>query len=284
MSEEKFTIGIVGLGLMGASLAYALRGFRSARLLGTDADNLVCRRAEAAGAVHRATDDTREVVAAADLLVFCVYAHHIPAILAEHARHLKPGAVVSDICGVKTPLYAAIAPLLPEGVDYVGVHPMAGKERDGFENAEAGLYRGSGFLITPTARSSPQSVELMKALARHIGASRLQVTSPEAHDALIAYTSDLMHIAAAGLCVHPHPAIHPAFTAGAFRDCTRVADINADAWTELLMDNRAHTTASLEQYIADLTTIRDALAAQDKPALRALLQTAGENKREMLQR
>jgi prephenate dehydrogenase len=282
--QNRYTVGIVGLGLMGGSLALALRGFRSARLLGADADDLVCRRAQAAGTVHQATTNTGDVVAQADLLLFCVYAHHIPALLSEHARRLKPGCVLSDICGVKTPLYRAIAPLLPPGVDYVGVHPMAGKERDGYENAESGLYHGAGFLITPTAHSSDSGVALMKELAGYIGAARLAVVSPQEHDALIAYSSDLMHIASAALCVHPHPAIHPAFTAGAFRDCTRVADINADAWTELLMDNCGNTVRALNQYLDDLAAVRAALETHDKEALRALLQTAGANKRTMLQR
>ncbi|MDR0532303.1 MAG: prephenate dehydrogenase [Oscillospiraceae bacterium] len=279
--SRNYTIGIVGLGLMGGSLALALRGFRCARLLGADQDDLVCRRAQAAGAVHEATTDTGAVIAQADLLFFCVYAHHIPNILEEYAALLKPGCLVSDICGVKGPLYQTIMPLLPDGVEYVGVHPMAGKERDGYENAEAGLYRGCGFLITPTPRSTPAGIALMKELAGHIGAARMRVVEPAEHDAIIAYTSDLMHIASACLCAHPHAGAQPAFMAGAFRDCTRVADINADAWAELLMDNRRNTIASLDQYLADLSDLRAALAQKDKAFLRELLHTAGENKREL---
>ncbi|MDR3313770.1 MAG: prephenate dehydrogenase [Oscillospiraceae bacterium] len=282
MQNKNYTVGIIGLGLMGASLAYALRGFRRATLLGADSDALVCRRAESAGAVHRAFTDPGEVMAQADLLLFCVYAHHIPALLAEHAQHLKPGCLAGDICGVKTPLYQKIEPLLPPGIDYVGVHPMAGKERDGFENADAALYRNSGFIITPLPRSSEAGVATMKELASHIGATRLSVCPPAAHDSLIAYTSDLMHIAAAGLCLHPQQGMTPAFTAGAFRDCTRVADINADAWTELLLDNCGCTAACLGQYIDDLSAIKTAMEQGDAPGLRALLFAAGENKRDML--
>lgn len=279
--SNKYTVGIVGLGLMGASMALALRGFRDARLLGADKDGLVCRRAVAAGIVHEATDDVGYIVEQSDLILFCVYARHIPGLVQAHAKRLKPGCVVSDICGVKGPLYEALLPLLPEGAAYVGVHPMAGKERDGYENAEPGLYRGCGFLITPTARSTDESVALMRELAGYIGAARISVVSPAEHDEVIAYTSDLMHIAAAGLCVRPHPGFGPAFTAGAFRDCTRVADINAEAWTELLMDNRGNTAAALDRYIADLRDIRAALDAGDRQALGAILRRAGENKREM---
>jgi len=276
-----YTIGIVGLGLMGASMAMALEEFKSARIIGADIDESICRRAVDDGAVSEAYADAGRVFQQSDLLIFCVYAHHIPALLEEHAKHLKPGCVVSDICGVKGPLYGKLMPLLPQGIVFVGTHPMAGKERDGYENAEAGLYRGSGFIIVPTARSTPEGVALLRALARHIGAARIAVAGPEEHDALIAYTSNLMHAAAAGLCVRPHPAFHPAFAAGAFRDCTRVADINAGAWTELLMDNRQNTASALGTYIEDLQAMKKALANEDREALYDLLQTAGENKRKL---
>ena len=278
----KYTIGIIGLGLMGASLALALRGFKDARLVGADKDELVCRRAQGAGVVHEASTDTGEVIAQADLLIFCVYARYIPDILRAHAQHLKPSCVVSDICGVKMPLYEEILPLLPPGVAYVGMHPMAGKECDGYENAETGLYRNSGFLITPTPRSTPESLALARALASYIGATRLQVVEPAAHDAIIAYTSDLMHVAAVGLCVNPPSGVEPAFCAGAFRDCTRVANINAEAWTELLMDNRRNTSKVLEQYIANLQEMNHALKEGNHEALREVLQLGGNNKREFL--
>jgi prephenate dehydrogenase len=268
---------------MGASLGYALRGFRGARRLGTDRQAGVCRRAEEAGAVDSASVCPDDVLGA-DLVVFCVYAHHIPPLLADRADALRPGAVVTDICGVKSGLYARISALLPTGVDYIGIHPMAGKERDGFENAAPDLYRGAGLIICPLASTKPESVALMREMARHIGVAHLAVAPPDRHDAVIAYTSDLMHIAAAGLCMDYHPEITSAFTAGAYRDSTRVADINADAWTELLLDNRVHTQVWLDRYIENLRRIRAALADGDADALRELLARAGQNKREMLTR
>jgi prephenate dehydrogenase len=268
---------------MGASFGYALRGFRDARRIGADRQADVCRRAEAAGAVDSASVHPDDAMGA-DLVIFCVYAHHIPPLLAHHADALRPGAVVSDICGVKSELYARLPALLPEGVDYVGIHPMAGKERDGFENAAPDLYRGAGLIICPLPVTKPESVDLMREMARHIGIAHLAVAPPGRHDAVIAYTSDLMHIAAAGLCMDYHPEITSAFTAGAYRDSTRVADINADAWTELLLDNRVHTQVWLDRYIENLRRVSAALAAGDADALYALLARAGQNKREMLKR
>jgi prephenate dehydrogenase len=269
---------------MGASLAGALRGFREAMIVGVDALEDVRAKAKQSGVAGEVFADTGEGIRGADLVIFCVYAHNIPDMMTANASAFKQGAVVADICGVKSGLYAKLDGLLPDGIDYVGVHPMAGKERDGFDNADPAIYKNSGFIICPLPSTSGESVELMRELAAHIGATRVAVSPPDRHDSIIAYTSDLMHIASAALCVEYHPEITSAFTAGAFRDCTRVADINAGAWAELLMDNRAHTIARLDSYIDALHKMRGALADGDGTRLYELLERAGENKREILKK
>jgi Prephenate dehydrogenase len=191
--------------------------------------------------------------------------------------------VLADICGVKSRLYPALEEMLPPTVEYIGLHPMAGKERDGFENADPAIYRNCGFIICPVEGTADSTVRLMRELAQHIGAARIAVTSPDRQDEIIAYTSGLMHIAAAGLCLDFHPQMSSAFAAGAFRDCTRVADINAGAWTELLMDNRPAILDQLGKYMASLECFRRALADSDEASLHSLLETAGNNKRKMLQ-
>ncbi|MCL2747186.1 MAG: prephenate dehydrogenase/arogenate dehydrogenase family protein [Oscillospiraceae bacterium] len=276
-----YRVCLVGLGLMGGSMAYALKGFRDCEIVGADSDPDVCTRVLRAGAVSRAYGDAAEAVSGASLVIFCVYPHHIPPLIRACASHFQQGAVVSDICGVKTGLYQTLAPLIPDTIDYVGAHPMAGRERDGFENACPTLYRGSGFLITPLPKSKPSGIALLRELADHIGAARIEVIDPAHHDRIIAYTSDLMHIAAAGLCLDFHPDMTLAYTAGAFRDCTRIADINPDAWRELLLANRDNTLEALDAYIEDLRRMRGAIARRDGATLAGLLAQAGDNKREM---
>ena len=279
-----FEICIVGLGLMGASMAQALKDFKSARITGVDTNPDVLEKALKEEMVHAATAEITSGAASADLIVFCVYARHIPALLQSCAGHLKPGVVLTDICGVKQDLYDKILPNLPGNAIYVGIHPMAGRERDGIENATASLYQNSSMLICPTEVSSPASIALMDALARHIGCVRVRHVSCSQHDAIIAYTSDLMHIASAGLCIHFHPDMDQSFTAGAFRDCTRIADINATAWTGLLLENRQNVLTCLGVYIEDLGRIKAAIEGGDATALAELLESAGRNKREMLTR
>ncbi|GHV17025.1 prephenate dehydrogenase [Clostridia bacterium] len=272
-------ICIVGLGLMGASLAYALRGFRDAELVGVDIDAEVCRKAVMLGVVVFADTDVR-LSESAELVIYCVYPHHIPALMS--ACKFKNGTVISDICGVKSDLYSTIT--LQQNTDYVGIHPMAGKERDGFDNADGAIFRDTGFIITPLPTTKPSSVELMRDLARYIGATKVAVTEPSKHDEIIAYTSDLMHVSAAALCINFHCDMSGAYTAGAFRDCTRVADINAAAWAELLTSNRENTVAALDKYIGDLVRIRGEISENNSEKLCEILRIAGENKREMLTR
>jgi len=279
-----FRVSVIGLGLMGGSLAYALKGFHDAEIVGANRSHATREKAVGAGAVARAYADAAEAVKGASLVVFCVYPSQIPELMRACAPHFMPGAVVTDMCGVKTRLYEKLTPLLPEHIDYVGIHPMAGKERDGFDNACPELYRGTGFIITPLPRTRPSSVELMREMAEYIGVARIAEITPERHDEIIAYTSDLMHMASAGLCVDFHPDMTLAYTAGAFRDCTRIADINAKAWCELLMANRENALYELDRYMENLSWIREALVHRDQMTLTDLLQRAGDNKREMLTR
>ncbi|GHV07755.1 hypothetical protein FACS1894217_09120 [Clostridia bacterium] len=184
------------------------------------------------------------------------------------------------ICGVKSKLYNNI----PPGIEYIGIHPMAGKERDGFDNADGDLFKGTGFIIIQLPATHQNSVELMRELAEHIGAARIAVTDAARHDEIIAYTSDLMHVSAAALCINFHPDLSSAYTAGAFRDCTRVADINAAAWAELLTANRVNTVAALDRYISDLMRLRAAISENKRDILFELLQISAGNKREILSR
>jgi prephenate dehydrogenase len=277
-------ICIVGLGLMGASLAGALRGWRGARIAGVDVVPETRRKAKSLGVVDEAYAEAHDAVQGADLTIFCVYAHHIPDIITKSASAFRHGSLLTDICGVKSGLYSKLSGVLPENLDYIGIHPMAGKERNGFDNADPAIYKNSGFIICPLSASRRENIDAMREMAEYMGAARIAVCPPDEHDSIIAYTSDLMHIASAGLCIDCHPGVTSAFTAGAFRDCTRVADIDAEAWTELLMDNRAFTLGRLDGYIDSLTQMRAALAEGDEPKLRDLLKRAGENKREMLKR
>lgn len=279
--ESDFKVAVIGLGLIGGSLAYALRGFRGGEVVGCDIDPEVREQAVKKKAVSRVYADAGEAMEGADLVVFCTYPKTILRLLKQNRHRLKYGAVVSDVCGVKTELIGEILSLLPEGVDYVGGHPMAGKEVEGFENASPELFQETGFIVVPADNAKGESVALIHEMARYIGATYMTQSSPEEHDSIIAYTSDLMHIASAGLCLDYHPGMNCAYTAGAFRDCTRVALINPELWAELFLSNKKNTVAEIDRFMDSLMRLRTAIDREDAEELKTLLSQVRENKKTM---
>lgn len=283
-STQRFKISIIGLGLIGGSVAMALRGFKNAVIIGVDTNKDTREKALCCGAVDEVYQTADKAVFESDLIILCVYPHHIIDFFKSHANDLKSGCIVTDVCGAKTNLYKELSKLIPADIEYIGIHPMAGKEVDGFDNAAKELFVNTGFLITPFQATHEKSVLLMEELAKYIGATRIAVTAPEAHDDIIGYTSDLMHISATALCMHYHPDMTSAFTAGAFRDCTRIANINPDLWTELLLTNADKILPHLDKYIEYLNKMKDAMEQCDNKKLHELLDLAGINKKEMLKR
>ena len=282
--EHDFKIAVIGLGLIGGSMAYALRGFRNGRITGCDINPEIRAQALRERAVEQVFDNPGDAIEDADLVILCTYPDRIPGLASENRDRFKPGAVVTDVCGVKTGVARSLRGVLPKDVDYVGGHPMAGKEVEGFENASPELFWMTGFIITPVEGSKQESIDLIYEMAHYIGATRITLAAPEEHDAVIAYTSDLMHVAAAGLCLAFHPQMNRAYTAGSFRDCTRIAVINPELWTELFLSNAEHTVAEIDRYLQSLGRLRQAIADRDGDALRALLSVVRANKLAMQER
>lgn len=282
--ESDFKIAVIGLGIIGGSTAYALRGFRSGTVVGCDTNAETREMALNSGAVSETYENAGDAIENADLIVLATYPDGIVKTVAENKDRFKKGAVITDVCGVKTAISAEMAKALPDGVDYVGGHPMAGKEVDGFANASADMFEDCGFIITPIEGSRTESVELVREMAEYIGAARIAVAEPELHDSTIAYTSDLMHIAASALCLDFHENMSLAYTAGAFRDCTRIALINPQLWTELFMANAQNTVAEIDKFINSLSQLRDSIADGDEERLCGLLTRVRENKIEMQSR
>ncbi len=279
--NSDFKIAVVGLGLIGGSLAYALHGFRNAEIIGCDINPKTREEAMKKKAVHHAVAEPGEAIQGADLVIMCTYPDLISKILRENRNCLKQGAVVTDVCGIKSKIAEEMAKILPAGVDYVGGHPMAGTENSGFSYATPELFWMTGFIITPMSGAKESSIALVREMAQYIGATRITMADFAEHDSVIAYTSDLMHIAAAGLCLDFHDQMNRAYTAGAFRDCTRIAQINPELWTELFLDNRENVLAEVDRYLNSLGKIRKAIEDKDASGLSALLQTVTENKEYM---
>jgi len=279
---DKFKIAIIGLGLIGGSLAMALKNFQNAEIVGYDINPDVIAKARKLNICDIVTDNVEAALRNAELVIICIYPDGIIPFLRENAQYLKNGSLITEVCGVKENLAEQICDVLPNNVDYVGIHPMAGKEIEGIDVAEKTLFQGTGFILTPVETSEPQNIELLESLAKHIGATRIAITTPKKHDEIIAYTSDLMHIASAALCLDYHKDMTNAFTAGAFRDCTRIAQINPKLWSELFLANKEHTINEIDKLLESINKLRSALVNEDKVELKTLLQRVRENKEKMV--
>ncbi|MBE7032119.1 MAG: prephenate dehydrogenase/arogenate dehydrogenase family protein [Ruminococcaceae bacterium] len=278
MENSDFKIGIIGLGIIGGSMAYALHGFRNALIYGCDINPDTRKKALERGAVDFVSENARDAIENADIVILCTYPELIVKIIKENKDFFKPGALITDVCGVKTKLAREIEENLPTACEYVGGHPMAGKETDGFDSAAPELFGMCGFIITPVKSSTEKGIKTVREIARYIGATRITESTPEDHDSVIAYTSDLMHISAACLCLDYNNKMNRAYTAGAFRDCTRIANINPGLWTQLFLENHSFLLDEIDRFQASLTKMRDAIATQNDKELFEMLKTVRDNK------
>ena len=277
---ERKRIVVVGLGLIGGSLALALKGFEGYEIVGVDVSQPTLRFAVEHGVGDRVTGDAAAVLSGADVVVLALHPRGILRFLEEHRARFKQGCLVTDVCGVKSAVMEG-AGVLPEGVDFIGCHPMAGTEFSGIEHAFAGMFQGSHLILTPRESSTPEHIALMERLGAYIGCRDVYKTTPEAHDAMIAYTSQVMHIIAVSVCDDPMLFACRGFEGSSFRGCTRVAALDVGLWTELFSLNRPALLTVLDRLMEHLGAYREALASGDSGKLAEKLAYSAARKREM---
>ena len=276
----KKTLAIIGLGLIGGSLAIALKGFEDYEIVGVDVSQPTLRYAAEHGVGDRVTEKAEEVLPQADVVALALHPQGILDFLAVHRDRFKPGALVWDVCGVKTAILEG-AQGLPDTVDFIGCHPMAGTEFSGVEHAFGEMFQNSHFLMVPRTGSKPEHMALLERLAAYIGCKDVCRTTPEAHDALIAYTSQVMHIIAVAVCDDPDLFSCRGFEGSSFRGCTRVAALDVGLWTQLFSLNRPALLTVLDRLLDNLQSYRDALASGDRQALADKLARSAARKRQM---
>ncbi len=269
---------IVGLGLIGGSLAMALRGFEDFEVVGAVRSQATYDKAEAMDAADRLTFDPAGELPGADVVVLCQDPAGIIAFLKEHRDRFKPGCLVWDVCGVKTAVMEA-AKCLPAGVDFIGCHPMAGKEMSGIANAEGTLFRNTHFIVTPGPNATSGHLDLLRRMADWCKFGDVIVTTPARHDEMIAYTSQLMHVIALSVCDNDELFACQGFEGGSFRDCTRVAALDPAMWVQLFSLNAPALTQVVRTLEGRMRQYRQAMEAGDKEALRDMLARASDRKK-----
>lgn len=270
-------IGIVGLGLIGGSLAKSIKAKTSHHVFGIDLDSETMTLARLCGAIDTALDS--EKIGDCDMLFLALAPQAAIDWVKENAKRISPEATVIDMCGVKRVVCKELSAIAEEtGFTYIGGHPMAGKERSGFVNADENLFEGASMILTPDKKSDIATLEHLKSLFTDLGFSNITFTTPEEHDSIIAYTSQLAHITSSAYVKSPTAQMRRGFSAGSFKDMTRVARLDEVMWTELFLDNADHLSHELEDLIGHLNEYLTALKSNDADTLRQLLKDGREKK------
>ena len=264
------TIGIIGLGLIGGSLAKSIKEHSRHDVWGYDIDPDVVTKALMSGAIDE--ELTEDMLPQCGIVLVALY----PALCAEyitaHADKFAPDALVIDCAGVKRTVCEPLFHLAEQhSWTYIGGHPMAGREFSGFDHTTGTLFERASMILTPMPGIEVERLAQAKCFFLDIGFRTVRITTPEEHDEMIAFTSQLAHIVSSAYIKNPNSARHKGFSAGSFQDMTRVARLNENMWTELFLANADLLVPSIDDFIFRLTQYRDALAGRNEAELFALL-------------
>ena len=269
-------IGIVGLGLIGGSLAKAISQNTDNIVYGTDLSDQVVKKAVLINAIEQPLTD--ELLPQCDIVIVALYPQATIDYVKSHADLFAPDSIVIECGGVKGIGCDALIPLAEEhGFLFVGGHPMAGLEHSGFTYAKKTLFNNASMVFTPT-RGPIESMSRLKDLFTAIGFTNIQIATPEEHDKKIAFTSQLAHVVSNAYIKSPTAMEHMGFSAGSYKDLTRVAKLNEHMWTELFLENPENLTNEIDMLIDNLKKYSDAIKAKDSETLCDLLRDGREKK------
>ena len=271
---------VVGLGLIGGSICKALKKYTYHTVTGCDLNHDIENAALRDVALDNVFDGSFEGY---DLIIIALFPQGSEMFFKENAPKISKNTLITDVCGIKGEFSDRVKAIAEaNGLRYVGIHPMAGKEFGGYYNSTADLFVKANFIIAPFEDSDEKDTELLKNVATEIGAGKIVVTSPENHDKMIAYTSQLAHIVSSAYVKSPELGLECGFSGGSFQDMTRIATMNEKMWTDLFMQNRENLQYELDTLIANLNKYSEALKSGDKDKMKALIAEGRELKEENL--
>ena len=262
---------IVGLGLMGGSYAQALKR------QGFTVDAITRSQGSIDYALERGWIDWGSTtvdpveLGTCDIVIFALYPNVLLRWLEDNQQYLKDGALLTDVTGIKGPVVYKVQAMLRPALEFVGAHPMAGREVYGVRNADCSIFRGANYIVTPTESNTPAAVETTEELGRLLGFARISRLSPERHDEMIGFLSQLTHCIAVALMTCRDVEHLSAYTGDSFRDLTRIARINDEMWSELFLLNRDKLLEQIDLFEAQMQILRKAIAQGDSELLRSLM-------------
>lgn len=264
------TVGVVGLGLIGGSLAKAIKYNTDNTVIGYDIDGNVVLKAKLLGAID--DEMTEQKIPECDIIITGLYPEATKKYITENAKKFKKGAIVLDTCGVKAYVCEDMYRVAKEnGFTFVGAHPMAGLHLSGFEHSKVTMFSNASMLLVPSPDTGINELDTVRKLFSKIGFTNIQNTTPEEHDRIIAFTSQLAHVVSNAYVKSPSAKLHKGFSAGSYRDLTRVAKLNEVMWTELFLENRENLAFEVDTIIENLKQYSKALKENDAGTLERLL-------------
>ena len=262
---------IVGLGLLGGSYAKALKkqGFSVEAV--TRSQSTIDYALEQGIIDGGAAFPDPKIIGRADFVVLAMNPQTLLDWVKEHQRHFKPGALITDVTGVKTCVVEPVQQMLRPDVEFIAAHPMAGRETLGVRNADDSIFRGANYIVTPTEKNTPQAIEACEELGRVLGFARVSRLTPEKHDEMIGFVSQLTHAIAVALMTCNDIEGLEKYTGDSFRDLTRIAKINDEMWSELFLAHREALLEQMDQFTAQFAVMRQQLAAGDREGMRDVM-------------
>jgi len=277
-----FNITIVGLGLIGGSFAMALRKLKPKNIWAIDIDKATLETAEKMNIIDKGYTNPEIPLSNSDIVILAVYPQKTINFVKSNMKLFKSGAVITDTAGIKSNLINEIMPVLRSDLDFVGGHPMAGKEESGLKAATKDMFENANYILTPVKGNKEKNINLVSDIARGMGCKRVVHLSPKEHDDIIAYTSQLPHIIAVSL-IDCNSLINGTsqFIGGSFKDTTRVATINGELWPELLLYNKENIISKIEDFERNIKEIKTAIINNNEVFLKKRFEDATKKRKEI---
>lgn len=270
---------IVGLGLMGGSYAKALKrfGFHISALSDKQADIDYALKHKIIS--EGSSEIDAEMISEADIIIFALYPHIFKEWILKNQKFIKPGALLTDVTGVKGCIVYDIQDILHPDVEYIAAHPMAGREVSGVENSTPEMFIGANYIVTPTKKNTPEAIKACIQLGKVLGFHRVRTLSVEEHDEMIAFVSQLTHCIAVSLMTCSDTEGLETFTGDSFRDLTRIANINEIMWTELFLDNREALLHEMNLFEKQFNKLKTVLEQGNAEEMKKIMRKSSERRR-----
>lgn len=269
---------IVGLGLLGGSYARVLKRFGFHISAVTKEQSSIDYALKEKMIDEGSTELDEKIIGEADIVIFALYPHIFVEWIEQNQKLLKSGALITDVTGVKCSIVYKVQNMLRDDVEFIAAHPMAGREVSGVENSTDSMFAGANYIVTPTDKNTPEAINTCMELGRLLGFSNVTTLSPEEHDEMIGFLSQLTHCIAITLMTCNDKENMEKFTGDSFRDLTRIARINDLMWSELFIENKAALLEQMNNFMDKFSELKAMLEAEDIDAMRKMMRHSTERR------